>query len=209
MKGTRHPIYTIGHSSHPIDTFVLMLQRHRVDEVVDVRSSPYSSYMPHFNSEVIGRVLDQIGVRYVFSGRELGGRPMDPSCYGLDGRVRYDKVANTDQFDHSIRDLTRWANGRRLALMCTEKDPLDCHRALLVAQSLVAYEVDVEHILADGSLENHDDALDRLAISFKLPPNGDMFRDRAAVIEEAIARQTKKVGYISELPVTSQHHWSN
>ena len=133
-------------------------------------------------------------------GGALGGRPMDPSCYDADGRVRYDRIANTDLFDDTIRDLTRGADERRIALMCTEKDPLDCHRTLLVAPSLVAYKVNVEHILADGSLEKHDSAMDRLMDSFKLPPNGDLFRPRAEVIKEALSRQATRVGHVSKAP---------
>ena len=190
-----------------MDAFVSLLQKHRVHEVVDIRSSPYSRYTAHFNSDVIGEALDQIGIRYVFLGGALGGRPMDPYCYDTDGRVRYDRIANTDLFDDSIRDLTRGADERRIALMCTEKDPLDCHRTLLVAPSLVASKINVEHILADGSLENHDAAMDRLMDSFRLPPNGDLFRPRAEVIEEALSRQAKRVGHVFKVHVTSEDHW--
>ena len=209
MTGAQHTIFTIGHSNHSMEAFVSLLQKHRVHDVVDIRSSPYSRYTAHFNFDVISVALDQIGIRYVFFGGALGGRPMDPSCYDTDGRVRYDRIANTDLFDDSIRDLTRGADERRIVLMCTEKDPLDCHRTLLVAPSLVAYKLHVEHILADGSLENHDTAMDRLMDSFRLPPNGDLFRPRAEVIEEALSRQTKRVGHVLEVPVTSEDHWSS
>ena len=209
MTGAQHTIFTVGHSSHSLEEFVSLLQKHRIHEVVDIRSSPYSRYTAHFNFDVIGEALDHIGIRYVFLGGVLGGRPTDPSCYDADGRVRYDRIANTDLFDGSIRDLTRGADECRIALMCTEKDPLDCHRTLLVAPSLVAYKVNVEHILADGSLENHDSAMDRLMDSFKLPPNGDMFRPRAEVIEEAVSRQAKRVGHVFKVPVTSEDHWSS
>lgn len=209
MTGAQHTVFTVGHSSHSMEGFVSLLQKHRVHEVVDIRSSPYSRYTAHFNFDVIGEALDQIGIRYVFLGGALGGRPMDPYCYDTDGRVRYDRIANTDLFDDSIRDLTRGADERRIALMCTEKDPLDCHRTLLVSPSLVAYKVNVEHILADGSLENHDTAMDRLMDSFKLPPNGDLFRPRAEVIEEALSRQAKRVGHVFKVPVASDDHWSS
>ena len=210
MTAAQHPIFTVGHSNHSMEAFVSLLQKHRVDEVADIRSAPYSRYAAHFNFDVISLALDQIGIRYVFLGGALGGRPTDPLCYDADGRVRYDRIANTDLFDDSIRDLTGGAaNERRIALMCTEKDPLDCHRTLLVAPSLVAYKVNVEHILADGSLENHDTAMDRLMNSFKLPPNGDLFRLRDEVIKEALSRQAKKVGHVSKVPVPSEEHWSS
>ena len=209
MTGAQGTIFTVGHSSHSMEAFVSLLQKHRVHEVVDIRSSPYSRYTAHFNFDVIGEALDQIGIRYVFLGGALGGRPMDPSCYDADGRVRYDRIANTDLFDNSIRDLTRGADARRIALMCTEKDPLECHRTLLVAPSLVAYKISVEHILADGSLENHDAAMDRLMDSLRLPPNGDMFRPRTEVIEEALSRQAKRVGHVFQVSVKGDDHWSS
>lgn len=210
MTGAQHTIFTVGHSNHSMEAFVSLLQKHRVDEVADIRSAPYSRYTAHFNFDVISLALDQVGISYVHLGRTLGGRPMDPYCYDADGRVRYyDRIANTNLFDDSIRDLTRRADERRIALMCTEKDPLDCHRTLLIAPSLVAYKVNVQHILADGSLENHDSAMDRLMDSFKLPPNGDLFRPRAEVIEEALSRQAKRVGHVFKVPVTIQDHWSS
>ena len=209
MREAQQTIFTVGHSNHSVEAFVWLLQTHRIHEVADIRSSPYSRYTAHFNFDVIGEALERRRIRYVFLGEELGGRPMDPSSYDADGRVRYDRIANTDLFDDSIRDLARGAYERRIALMCTEKDPLDCHRTLLVAPSLVAYKVNVEHILADGSLENHDSAIDRLMDSFKLPRNGDLFRPRSEVIEEALYRQAKRVGHVFKTPVPSDDHWSS
>ena len=209
MTAAQHTVFTVGHSNHTLVTFVSLLQKHQVHEIADIRSAPYSRYAAHFNSEVMSVALDRIGIRYVFLGKALGGRPTEPSCYDSTGRVRYDLIANTDLFRESIRDLTRDSTGRRIALMCTEKDPLNCHRTLLVAPSLVANRVNVKHILANGSLENHDTTMNRLMDSFKLPRNGDLFRARDEVVEEALFRQAKKVGYVSKVPVVSAEHWSS
>ena len=202
VSGTQYPVFTIGHSNHPKEEFIKLLLHHRVDEVVDVRSSPYSRYTPHFNHDVLSGAVEQIGIGYVFLGHKLGGRPSDRSCYDTDGRVRYDRVAETDLFDDGIRYVIRCADERRIALMCTEKEPLECHRTLLVAKKLWESSVDIEHILADGSLENHAAAMDRLMDIFQLPHNGDMFRSRVDVITDALVRQAKKVAYVGEpLPV--------
>jgi uncharacterized protein (DUF488 family) len=180
-----------------------LLLRHGIDDVLDVRSSPYSRYAPQFNQSVLDGMLcgvGEVGIGYVFLGGELGGRPADRSCYDADGRIRYDRLANTDLFDDGIRRIMRGADERRVALMCTEKDPLDCHRALLVARTLVERGVAVEHILADGSLESHDAAMNRLMDGFKLPRDGDLFRSRHEVISDALNRQARRVAHIGEKP---------
>ncbi len=196
MGATQFPVFTVGHSNHSPQAFIALLRQHGIDEVVDVRSTPYSRYAPHFSHESIGRMLEKAGIGYSFMGGELGGRPADSSCYDPDGRVRYDLVADTEPYEDGLRRIIFNADNRRLALVCTEKDPLDCHRALLVADTLARREVDVNHILADGGLESHDAAMDRLMGMLKLPINGDMFRARAEVISEALDRQARKIAYV-------------
>ena len=183
--------------------FIGLLRQHGIDEVVDIRSSPYSHYASHFNHDSLADSLattDRVGVGYLFLGGELGGRPVDRSCYDANGRVLYDRLANTDLFDDGIRRVLHRAGERQVALLCTEGDPLVCHRGLLVARELVQRGVDVEHILADGSLENHSAAMDRLMDTFKLPHNGDLFRSRDEVIVDALDRQAKKVAYTGQKP---------
>ena len=200
MSATQYPVFTVGHSNHSLETFIKLLLRHDVAEVVDVRSTPYSRHIPRFNLESLNRMLDGMGIGYAFLGRELGGRPSDRSCYDANGRVRYDRVANTALFDDGLRRVMRDANERRIALMCTEKEPLECHRTLLVARILSERGVAVAHILADGGTENHSAAMDRLLDMFKLPHDGDMFTSRAEVIADALTRQAQKVAYRGEKP---------
>ena len=202
MSTTQYPVLTIGHSNHSWEEFVKLLLRQRIDEVADVRSSPYSRYATHFNHNDLQQALEGIGIGYVFLGGELGGRPPDHSCYDSNGQVQYDRVAETDSFDDGIRRVTRRADECRVVLLCTEKEPLECHRTLLVANALVERDVSVEHILSDGSLESHADAMERLLDIFKLPHNGDMFRSRDDTFNEALILQMRKVAYTNEnLPV--------
>ena len=198
MSATQFPVLTVGHSNHSSEELMKLLLRRRVDEVADVRSSPYSRYTPHFNRDILGETLEQCGIGYAFLGGELGGRPADRSCYDANGRVQYEKLADTDEFDDGIRKIIHAAEDRRIVLMCTEKEPLECHRTLLVGRALVERGVVVEHILAGGRLENHDAAMDRLMDLFKLPRNGDMFRSRIDVVADALTRQAKKVAYVGE-----------
>ena len=196
MGATAHPVFTIGHSNHTLDAFLALLRMNGVEEVADVRSSPHSRYNPHFNRKLLARALDDAGIGYLFLGGELGGRPADRSCYDADGRVDYERVSQTDAFGDGIGRVLRHADERRIALMCAEKEPLDCHRTLLVARALVERGVSVGHILADGSLEAHAATLDRLLAAFKLSPHGDMLRSRDEVIAEALTRQAKRVAYV-------------
>ena len=153
MSITQYPVFTVGHSNHPPAAFITLLVRHGIDEIADVRSAPYSRYTPHFNHDALQTLLDDVGIGYAFLGGELGGRPSDRSCYDAAGRVRYDKVAETDAFDDGIRRIIHNADDRRIALLCSEKEPLECHRTLLSARNLAERGVAIEHILADGALE--------------------------------------------------------
>lgn len=189
-----HPVYTIGHSTHSIEAFIGFLQRHEITVLADVRSRPYSRYSPQFDREALIRALPLHGIRYGFLGRELGGRPDDAACYE-NGRVCYARVAETEPFRRGIERILRAARCARVALMCTEKEPLDCHRTLLVARALAARGIVVRHILEDGRLEEHGAAMDRL-LDLTGVPRADLFHTREELIDEAIRRQEGRVAYV-------------
>ena len=209
MGSTQYPVFTIGHSNHSPETFLELLSRHSVEEIVDVRSSPQSRYTPQFNYDVLTEILDEVGISYVFLGGELGGRPVDRSCYDSEGRVIYDRLADTELFDDGIGRLVREADERRMALMCTENEPLVCHRSVLIAKALDERGVTVEHILADGSLEKHNITMGRLLDSFHLPPQGDLFRSRDEVLADAIERQAKKIAYVDKRQPIYREAWED
>lgn len=186
-------VFTIGHSTHSIDAFADLLKRHDVTALCDVRSAPYSRFNPQFNKAPLAQALAERGIRYVFLGRELGARSNDPSCY-RDGRVHYDALAATETFKSGIERLRRGVErGYRMALMCAEKDPLDCHRTILVAQALEEEQFDIAHILEDGSLESHADAKRRLVARFKL--SDDLFLSEAEASRKAMRLQGEKIAY--------------
>lgn len=205
MEGaTEFPVLTIGHSNHALDDFTAMLQTHGVTTVADVRTAPYSRYTPQFNHDALRDALEASAIVYVFLGGELGGRPADHSCYDESGRVLYERVAETDAFDDGLRAVMHLAEQGRVALMCSEKEPLDCHRTLLVARALAERGVAVRHILGDGGIEDHGAAMDRLVEedsregSLGLYPSGDMFRSRADIVADALGRRASKVAYKSD-----------
>lgn len=189
-------VFTIGHSTHPLEAFVSLLRQHAVTALADVRSAPFSRFNPQFNKDALAHDLKACGIKYVFLGRELGARSEDPSCYE-NGRVQYGRLARTELFKQGIERVMKGAGEHRIALMCAEKDPLECHRTLLVARALGEQGVEVVHILGDGRLESHRAAMERLLDVTKLP-NEDLFRSRADLIAEALARQEEKVAYVDK-----------
>ena len=142
-------IFTIGHSTHPLDKFIRLLERHDITAICDVRSSPYSQFNPQFNQQELKAGLQERGIKYVFLGEELGARSDDPSCY-RDGKVQYDLLAKTELFKRGLERVCKGSEEYRIALMCAEKDPLECHRTILVSRELNKEGLAVEHILADG-----------------------------------------------------------
>ena len=191
-------VLTVGHSNHPLETFVSLLRQHGVTTLADVRSAPYSRFNPHFNQKSLDIALQAHNIAYLFMGHALGGRPEDRSCYEK-GRVRYDRLARTPLYREGIDQVVETAGVERLALMCAEKEPLDCHRTLLVGRSLAERGVTVTHILADGTLEPHDDAMDRLLDSVGLPA-GDLLHSREELIEEALSQKEGRIAHRNKTP---------
>jgi len=195
-------VYTIGHSTHSAQQFIALLLRHDITAVADVRSSPYSRFSPQFNREAIKTTLNEAGIEYIFLGDELGARSKDRCCY-VNGKVRYDLLASTPLFQRGLERIAQGAQKDRIAMMCAEKDPLKCHRAILVSRHLVARGVAVQHILGGGALESHDHAIARLLHELGLPDR-DLFRSRDDLIDEAYGRRGDGIAYTKEAPL---HEW--
>ena len=158
-------IYTIGHSNHPAERFIQLLRQHDIGAVADVRSQPFSRFNPQFNREKLGSALREAGIHYVFLGQELGARTKDPHLLGEDGRVSYAKLAGSESFRRGLDRLMTGMQQHRIALMCAERDPLQCHRTLLISPELERAGVAVTHILGDGTLETHAHLTERLGKS--------------------------------------------
>lgn len=186
-------VHTIGHSTHLAEEFIALLLRHQITAVADVRSSPYSRFNPQFNREAIKTALSAAGIEYVFLGDELGARSKNQSCY-VNGKVRYDLLARTPLFQRGLDRIAEGAKNRRIVIMCAEKDPLACHRTILVSRHLVVRGLAVQHILGDGRLESHDDAVARLLAELRLPDH-DLFRSRDEIIEEAYRWRGDEIAY--------------
>ncbi|NLE38375.1 MAG: DUF488 domain-containing protein [Pirellulaceae bacterium] len=153
-------VFTIGHSTHEMGRFLELLRSYGVTAVVDVRSQP-ASRLPHFCRDHLAAELRTVGIEYVFLGSELGVRRVERECY-VDGRVSYERIARLASFQHGLDRIERGAATRVVTLLCAEKEPLECHRTILVARHLVGRGWNVKHILADGTAEDHIDGMRRL-----------------------------------------------
>jgi uncharacterized protein (DUF488 family) len=145
-------IFTIGHSNQPMEKFLGLLTQHSIGLVVDSRSSPYSKYVPHFDREPLSASLKSKGVRYLYLGDELGGRPPELDYYDAAGRVLYYRVAESERFKAGIACLLSESRQFRTAVLCSEEDPCCCHRRLLITRVLVDHGVSVQHIRGSGVL---------------------------------------------------------
>ena len=189
-------LFTIGHSTHSAEAFLALLRQHDVEAVADVRSSPFSRFNPQFNRLPLEQFLKANSIRYVFLGKELGARSDDRSCYDH-GRVQYSRLAQTAPFQSGLDRVLQGAVKYRVALMCAEKEPLECHRTLLVTKALAARGQKVLHIHADGRLETHEAAMERL-LTLTGVPDEDMFLTRDELLSKALARQEEQVAYVDE-----------
>jgi len=192
-------VFTIGHSSHDMDYFVGLLKRHSVSVVCDVRSKPYSRRNNQFNSGQLRNALFGHGISYIFMGRELGARSDDSSCY-VNGKVEYQRLAETEPFRTGIQWIREHICENRIVLMCAEKDPLECHRTILTSRSLVALGITVHHILENAKLESHNSAIERLLSRVYKDPETDMFRSRAEMVEDAYAIQSARIAFETDEP---------
>ncbi len=198
-------LFTIGHTNHNITTFIEFLQNHNVTALADVRSRPYTRYLPDYCQAQLKNHLESNKIRYVFLGQELGARPEDQSCY-VDGKAIYEKIAATDLFTDGIRRILKGIKSRhRIALMCAEKDPMTCHRAILICPQLKEYDLDIQHIKPDGTLEPHAELEDRLLIKygfkgviqtslFEMSPHNDL--DHEDQLMEAYRKQGEEIAYV-------------
>ena len=193
----KETIYTIGHSTHEIENWISLLKRHRIEAVADVRSVPYSRRQPQFNRENLTDSLKTHGIAYVFLGKELGARTDDPGCYE-DGRVKYRLLAETKLFKEGMERVRNGSRHKNIVLMCAEKDPLDCHRTILVGRELVRAGANVAHILADGTVESHGAVMKRLLEQVGSDRQPDLFFTEEQLMDKAYAARERHIAYADE-----------
>ncbi len=186
-------IFTIGHSTHSAEYFVGLLNQHEITAICDVRSSPYSQFNPQFSQDKLKKNLHENGIQYVFLGDELGARSNDPTCY-RNGKVEFDILAKTKLFKQGIERIRKGSEKYQIALVCAEKEPLDCHRTILVSRELENEGMPVAHILADGEVETHETTIERLKKS-QNRDNGDLFMSESELQNDVYKKQSDLIAY--------------
>jgi uncharacterized protein (DUF488 family) len=185
-------LFTIGHSNHPIAHFLSLVQSAGVTAIADVRSMPFSRRFPWFSAKQLPGHLAPAGIAYVPLGDALGGRPSDPSLL-RDGVADYEAMARRDTFRAGLDRVAEGMRRFRVCLMCSEREPLDCHRCLLVARALAERHMTIGHILADSTIEPHGRTEERLLALTKT--DDDLFADRPARLAAAYRRRAGTAAY--------------
>ena len=153
-------IYTIGHGNRPITEFIQLLKQYEIQYLVDVRSAPYSRYHTAYSKGELHATLQDAKIGYLFLGQQLGGRPEADDCYLEDGRVDYDVLAQKDFYQEGIARLQKASEGDyRIAMMCSEKKPHECHRSKLIGRTLSDLQIPVQHIDEEGSLKTQAEVI--------------------------------------------------
>jgi hypothetical protein len=193
MASATTGLFTIGHSAHPLERFIALLRGANVTAIADVRTAPYSRRHPHFNREDLRAALRAEAIAYVFLGKELGGRPSARRFY-REGVADYEKMAQEKEFSAGLDRVLEGATKYRVALMCSERDPLDCHRCLLASRALVQRGARVDHILDDGTILSHSEIEDRLLENAGRNAE-DLFAPRAERLATAYRAHARKVAF--------------
>jgi len=187
-------IYTIGSSIHTIENFISILSRYKINAIADVRSVPYSQHTPQFNKEILANILKGRSIHYLDFSKEFGARRKEDTAY-TNNRVDFKKVIKLPDFIKGIERIDAGIHkGYKIVLLCTEKNPLDCHRFSLVSKGLVEnLDIDIDHILFDGEILNQFDLENKMLNDFKF--ENDLFLDHKALLEIAYKMIGNKVAY--------------
>jgi uncharacterized protein (DUF488 family) len=189
-------ILTIGHSNHTWNRFAALLRGAGVTAIADVRSSPYSRHAPQFSRDSLVASLREEGIAYVFLGKQLGGRPASKALF-CDSVADYERMAATPEFAAGLDRVIEGASRYRIALMCAERDPLGCHRCLLVGRRLRERGVEVGHILADGTVQPHE-AIESRLLRVTGISDDDMFAPPAERLSHAYRARARKVAFAGQ-----------
>lgn len=171
-----HPIWTLGHSILAPEDFIRLIHGAGIQAIADVRSIPFSGRQPHYSSPNLGHLLEKAGIRHVYLGDLVGGRPRHSGLYTSTGRADYRAMAQSEWFLRGLDRILAGLGRMSIGLMCGEEDPLPCHRCLLIAPELVARGLEPRHLRKGGRVETQRELEDRmLAAAGMEPAQGDLF----------------------------------
>jgi len=203
MRNSEITIWTVGHSTHTYERLLELLHVANINAVADVRTAPFSRHFPQFNKDALEDELRADRIAYSFLGKELGGRPAG-SQYYCKGVADYERMAQSPDFERGLQRVLDGSRKFRIALMCSEHDPLDCHRCLLVARALAARGAVVKHILADGTIADHRMIENRLLES-EGQESDDLFLSPDERLAEAYRKRARKIAYAEQSNAPETH----
>lgn len=194
-------LFTIGYSGHNAASFIDLVIENNIDVVCDVRSTPFSAYKPDFSRAPFKAHLNKVGVKYKFLGDQLGARPSDRSCY-VAGQATYERISKSDFFLEGLKRIKTGIRSLNLALVCSERDPIECHRAILVCRNLPEIYDCITHIHTDGRTESQSDLDERLVDMFGLTPPPLLQRDGdwPKAVSNAYVKQADAIAYREKYP---------
>ena len=196
MAGQNGILYTIGHSTHSIEYFMGLLKKHSIDALGDVRSSPFSQFSAQFNRPHLEKSLKKEGIYYIFMGKELGARRLEDSCR-IGNKVNYRLVAQTPLFKEGLTRLESGVKKMSVAIMCAEKDPLVCHRTVLIAHFGRERFRDIHHILEDGTIETCTQTDHRLLTEYGMSME-DFFISLDEKLRIVYEKRGERIAYLEE-----------
>ena len=189
-------LFTIGHSNHTLEKFIGLLKQHHITAIADVRSIPFSRFNPHFNREALEASLRRANISYVHMGQQLGARRDEPECF-VGKQANYELVAQLPSFRAGIDRLLAGSQHQRIALMCAEKDPITCHRTVLITRAFRHAAITVTHILDSGQIESAAAAEERMMDATQTP-RADLFQSKEDLINAAYTKLGKELAWVNE-----------
>lgn len=187
-------IFTLGHSTHKIEKFIDLLKMHNITAVCDVRSSPFSKYNPQYNCDNLKNTLLDTNIKYVLLGKELGARTDDKTCY-KNNQVQFELLAKTELFQKGLERVINGTKKFNIALVCAEKDPIECHRTLLVSRELEKKGFIIHHILDNGNIEKQEELIARIIKETNKGQECDLFLTQNEIRHKAYIEQSIKISY--------------
>lgn len=194
-------IFTIGYSGFEREEFARELDLHGVRALIDVRSTPYSEHSPEYNKPALESFMASVGKYYRSYAREFGARQEDRAFYSPEGYLDFELFAKSEQFTCGVKRLCdAMAKGWTFALMCVEKHPIDCHRAILVSRAFHELGLEVVHLMPEGTLTQNE--LEELMLGSE-SRQGNLFMTRDELVREAYRDVNRRIGWRGVMPETT------
>ena len=193
-------VFTIGYAAFNIDDFIEILKSHKISHLIDVRSNPVSEYYQDYNSFNLEPELKQHNIIYENLALEFGARQENKEFFSEGGFVDFEKFTQSDQFKKGLAKIKKGLElGYNFVLMCAEKDPINCHRSIMIGYAMQKNGIEVLHIMHDGQLQPQGE-IDKILLELYFSDRNQLnlfikSSDEQELIEQAYKKQNAKIGY--------------